>query len=149
MLIMRDNNFFATKNIGVRHENLTDNSFFAPKHSRAARKPGGKLWPAVNDWRTHFALFVHKFFREHQQFCYIEQIVFNNGMQHTDYIPSVTLFPSITSVTTQYFNYVLSGSIICVAQSPLGTNSLAKGRQLVASVHSFNIQVHKCVVSSV
>ena len=32
----------------MRHENLADN-FFAPKQcSRAARKPGGKLWPAVN-----------------------------------------------------------------------------------------------------
>ena len=29
----------------------------------------------------------------------------------------------------QYLNYVLSGSIICVAQAPPGTNGLAKGRQ--------------------
>ena len=67
------------------------------KHWRAARKAGGKLWPAVNDWRTHFALFIlqiiHISFNIHNS---SENT--NNWMQHTDYTPSAILFPSITSV---------------------------------------------------
>ena len=133
---MRDNNFFANKNIGVRHENLADNNCFAPTHSRAARKPGAKLWPAVNDWRTHFALFIlqiiHISFNIHNSSENTNNFVTSNKLYSTtecntqiihNFLPS-HLYVSVL-LTIQYFNYVLSGSIICVAQLPPGTNSLA------------------------
>ena len=123
--------------------NMRDNNnFFAPKHLRAARKPGSKLWPAVNDWRTHFALFIlqiiisfniHNFSENTNNFvtsnklystteCNIQIILWQHYFRPSHLCVSVLL-------TMQYFNYVLFGSIICVAQSPPGTNSLAKGRR--------------------
>ena len=64
-----------------------------------------------------------QFFREHKQFCYIEQTVLNNGMQHTDYTPSATLLSVCVYVID---NTVFKLCIVCVAQSPPGTNSLAE-----------------------
>ena len=56
---MRDNNFFATKNIGVRHENLADNNF--TRAARIPRQNSGRPW--MIDARTlhysHCKLFIY------------------------------------------------------------------------------------------
>ena len=102
---MRDNNFFATKtlacgtktwpitislrqNIHGRHENLAANS--------------GRPW--MIDARTlHYSIIS---FNIHNSSENTKNIVTsnNNGMQHTDYTPSATLFPFITSVCVCVIN---------------------------------------------
>ena len=96
-----------------------------------------------------------QFFREHQKFVYIEQIVLNNGMQHTDYTPSATLFPSITSVCVCVIdNTVFQLCIVCVNHlcRPIATGyyqpreKVAKGG-LFASINKLitGIFMYKCL----
>ena len=112
------------------------------KHWHAARKPGGKLWPAVNDWRTHFALFIlqiiHISFNIHNSSENTNNFVTSNKLYSTTecniqiillwqhyFLPS-HLYVSVIGNTVFQLGI---GSIICVAQSPPGTDSLAKGRK--------------------
>ena len=85
---MPDKNFFATNTLACGTKNLAANSGRPWMiHARTLHYSYFKLFIICTILQRTPTILLHR-----------EQIVLNNGMQHTDYTPSATLFPSITSV---------------------------------------------------